>query len=159
LDANAADVRFLQATRHGETITPVELIEGHADALADRAGPVMERIRRGESVGLALVREDVPVETRRMLLAHFVAEELADGLDRHYLYRGGGRDQAAFYAELAVEEVRASMARVKRRAQWIGALALAPFTAVIVVHALDDRVPLFLASFAGFLTALPAIAR
>src|SRR5262249_47568506 len=105
LDANAADVRFLQATRHGETITPVELIEGHADALADRAGPVMERIRRGESVGLALVREDVPVETRRMLLAHFVAEELADGLDRHYLYQAAGRDQEAFYAELAVDEV------------------------------------------------------
>ena len=30
LDANAEDVRFLQATRHGEVMTPVELIEGHA---------------------------------------------------------------------------------------------------------------------------------
>ena len=29
IDANAEDVRFLQAARHGEVMTPVELIEGH----------------------------------------------------------------------------------------------------------------------------------
>ena len=35
IDANVADVRFLQATRHGEVLTPIELIEGHAAALGD----------------------------------------------------------------------------------------------------------------------------
>ena len=29
LDANAEDVRFLQASRHGEVLTPVELVEAH----------------------------------------------------------------------------------------------------------------------------------
>src|SRR6185436_18307490 len=33
IDANAEDVRFLQATRHGEVMTPVELIEGHGPEL------------------------------------------------------------------------------------------------------------------------------
>ena len=33
LDANAEDVRFLQASRHGEVMTPVELIEGHREDL------------------------------------------------------------------------------------------------------------------------------
>src|SRR5262249_41705160 len=80
IDANAEDVRFLQATRHGEVMTPVELIEGHADTLGDRMEPVLERIRRGEPVGLALVHEDVEVGVRRLLLAHFVSDELADGL-------------------------------------------------------------------------------
>ena len=33
IDANAEDVRFLQATRHGEVMTPVELVEEHAAEL------------------------------------------------------------------------------------------------------------------------------
>src|SRR4051812_13737669 len=55
LDARVADVRFLQATRHGEVITPVELVEGHADALDGHAPAVIGRLRAGESLGLALV--------------------------------------------------------------------------------------------------------
>ena len=40
---------------------------------------------------------------------------------------------------------------VRRRAQKIGALALVPFVALLVVHGIDHEVPLFLASFAGVL--------
>jgi hypothetical protein len=157
IDANAADVRFLQATRHGEVITPVELVEGHAGP-ADRWAPrVIARIRGGESLGLALIHEDVPLETRRVLLGHFVTEELADGLDRHYILDAAGEYEAAFQAELAVHEVLAAMARVRQRAQRIGALALVPFIAVLIVHGIYHEVPLFLASYAGFLAALPAI--
>jgi hypothetical protein len=159
VDANAEDVRFLQATRHGDVMTPVELVEGHAEALGHHLAPVIDRIRSGESLGLALVHEDVDVETRRFLLGHFVSDELADGLDRHYLYTAAGRHEEAFYAELTVDEVLASMAQVRKRAQRIGALALLPFVLLLVVHALDNQVPLFLASFAGFLSALPAIFR
>src|SRR5262245_5906090 len=72
VDANVADVRFLQAARHGEVMTPIELIEGHADVLEGRAEAMMQRIRAGESLGLALVHEDVSVEVRRLLLGHFV---------------------------------------------------------------------------------------
>jgi hypothetical protein len=158
LDANAEDIRFLQATRHGEVMTPVELVEGHGPQLKEFAGPVMERLRHGESLGLALVKEGVPVETRRALLAHFVTEELADGLDRHYLYDAAGRYEEALGAELAVDEVLASMARVRRRAQRIGAFALVPFFLMLIVHAANEQVPLFLASFAGFVAALPGIA-
>jgi hypothetical protein len=159
VDANAEDVRFLQATRHGDVMTPIELLEGHADLLGGQLAPIVERIRSGESLGLALVRQEVDVETRRLLLGHFVSDELADGLDRHYLYEAAGRHEEAFYAELAVDEVLASMAQVRKRAQRVGALALLPFVVLLVVHAVDNRVPLFLASFAGFLTALAAIFR
>src|SRR5262249_11545088 len=41
LDANAEDVRFLQATRHGEVMTPVELVEGHADLLQGLDQPII----------------------------------------------------------------------------------------------------------------------
>jgi citrate transporter len=159
LDANAEDVRFLQASRHGEVMTPIELVEGHAPVLGTHTEAVMARIQRGESLGLALVHEDVPVDVRRLLLGHFVSDELADGLDRHYLYEAAGRHEEAFRAELAVDEVLASMGGVRRRAQRIGALSLVPFIVMLVVHAIYNEVPLFLASFAGFVAALPAIVR
>src|SRR4029077_1276246 len=31
IDANAEEVRFLQASRHGEVMTPIGLLGGHAD--------------------------------------------------------------------------------------------------------------------------------
>jgi len=159
LDANAEDVRFLQASRHGEVMTPVELIEGHAADLGGRASQVIERLRNGESLGIALIRADVSEPTRRDLLAHYVTEELADGLDTHYVLDNAGMYEEAFRAELAVDDVLAAMAKVRRRAQKIGALAMAPFAAMLVVHGIHHEIPLFLASFAGFLTALPGIAR
>jgi len=159
IDANAADVRFLQATRHGDVVTAVELVEDHESALEGKADGVIARLRNGESLGLALVREEVPVWTRRQLLGHYVTEDLADGLDRHYLLDAEGQYEAAFQAEQAVDEVLASMARVRQRAQKIGGLALIPFIGMLVVHGINERVPLFLASFAGFFAALPAIVR
>lgn len=157
VDANVEDVRFLQASRHGEILLPVELVEDFEAELDGRAEAVIARLRTGESLGLALVHEDVEVETRRMLLGHFVSEELADGLDRHYLYAAAGNDESALMAELAVDEVLASSAQVRRRAQKIGAFALAPFVVMLIVHGIWGRVPLFLSSFAGFLAALPAV--
>ena len=158
IDANAEDVRFLQATRHGEVMTPIELIEGHAADLGSQADRVIERLRGGESLGIAMIRSDVSEPMRRLLLAHYVSEELADGLDRHYVLDNAGMYEEAFQAEQAVDEVLAVMGTIRARAQKIGAFALVPFVAMLVVHGVYDNVPLFLASFAGFLAALPGIA-
>jgi hypothetical protein len=65
IDANAEDVRLLQAMRHGEVLTPIEFVENHALELGDKTDRVVERLREGESVGLALVREEVPEATPR----------------------------------------------------------------------------------------------
>jgi Na+/H+ antiporter NhaD/arsenite permease-like protein len=158
LDANVADVRFLQASRHGDVLTPIELVEVHAGP-EDAWGPrVIARIRSGEPLGLALVREKVPEDTRRIMLGHFAAEELADGLDRHYVLDAAGEYEAAFYAQQAVDEVLRAMARMRHRAQAIGAFALIPFVGVLIVHGVYHEFPLFLASLAGFLAALPAVA-
>ena len=159
IDANAADVRFLQAARHGEVLTEMELIEAHAGPTDAWREPVLARIRRGEALGLAMIEEDVREPTRRLLLGHFVAEELADGLDHHYVLDAAGEYEAAFQAEQAVDEVLETMARVRQRAQKIGAFALVPFVAFLILHGIHHDVPLFLASFAGFFAAWPAISR
>jgi hypothetical protein len=158
LDANAEDVRFLQATRHGEVMTPAELIEGHREELgAETAERVMARLGQGESLGIAMIRADVPELTRKMLLGHFVTDELADGLDRHYIYAQEGLDEQAFIAELAVDESLRSIAYHRRWAQRIAVFALLPFFTLLIVHGFVNEVPLFLASCAGFVAALPGI--
>ena len=116
-------------------------------------------MRGGESLGLALIHADVPWRPAALLLGHFVTEELADGLDRHYVLDAAGDVRRAFQAELAVDEVlrvmarRAGARRRSARSRWCRSSAL------LVVHGINHEVPLFLASFAGFLAALPAIAR
>jgi len=157
IDANAEDVRFLQATRHGEVLTAVELIEDSAAELGDKTEPVLERLREGESLGIALVHENVPEATRKKLLGHVVSEELADSLDRHYVLDAGGDHAGALAAEKNVDDTLAAAARRRVLAQKIGALALVPFIAMLIWHGIDHDVPLFLASFAGFFVALLGI--
>jgi Citrate transporter len=158
IDANAADVRFLQATRHGEVLTPVELLEMHEAEMGDKAEAVQERLRRGESLGIALVHEQVPQALRIRLLGHFVSEELAPSLDRHYARGAAGDHRGALQAGESVDEALRALARRRRRAQKVGALALLPFIAMLVWHGANHNVPLFLASFAGFLVAFMGIA-
>jgi Na+/H+ antiporter NhaD/arsenite permease-like protein len=158
IDAKAEDVRFLQATRHGEVLTPVELVEDHEDELKEKTEPVLERLREGESLGIALVRADVPEATRKKLLGHFVSEELADALDRHYVLDAAGDHEGALKAEKAVDDTLVTLARRRQLAQKIGAFALVPFVGMLIMHAINHDVPLFLASFAGFFVALVGIA-
>ncbi len=159
IDANAANVRFLQAARHGEVLTPVELIEDHAANLGSRVEPLLDRIRNGESLGLALVREDVPPPVRKKLLAHFVSEDLAASLDRHYELDVAGDQQGMLAAEQEADEVLAVMGSVRKRAKVLGILAFVPFVALLIVHGMHHEVPLFLASFAGFFLASLGILR
>jgi Na+/H+ antiporter NhaD/arsenite permease-like protein len=91
------------------------------------------------------------------LLGHFVSEELADSLDRHYVLDAGGDHAGALAAEKNVDDTLAAAARRRVLAQKIGALALVPFIAMLIWHGIDHDVPLFLASFAGFFVALLGI--
>jgi hypothetical protein len=157
VEANAQDVRFLQATRHGEVLTPVEFVEDHAAELGGHAEGVLKWLHNGESLGLSLFRENVPEATRKNLLGHFVSEDLADSLDRHYALAFARDVEGAKKAERSVDEALALLAHVRRRAQKIGAIALAPLMVLLIVHGFDERLPLFWASVAGFLCALVGI--
>jgi Na+/H+ antiporter NhaD/arsenite permease-like protein len=157
VDAKAADLRFLQATRHGEVLTPVELVEAHAASLGGQAAGVLERLRSGASLGSALVQEGVPPVISEELLGHYTSQELAHSLDRHYALDAAGDDKGAMLAAQYVDDALAATARRRRRAQLIGALAILPFVGLLIVHGIDHRVPLFVASFAGFVVAILGI--
>lgn len=157
IDANAEDVRFLQALRHGKVATSLELVEDYENELGDKADVVRERLREGESLGIALLHAGVPDTLRKNLLGHFVSDELAETLDRHYLLDAAGDHQGALDAEKAVDDELAATARQRQVAQKFGALALVPFIGMLIWHGIDHTVPLFLASFAGFGVALLGI--
>jgi hypothetical protein len=157
VDANAEDVRFLQAARHGEVLNSFELVEEHEAQLADKAEAVRLALRDGAALGIALVRAGVPEPLRKKLLGDLVSEDLADALDRHYVLDAAGDRKGAVEAEKAVDEAIAASARRRKRAQAFGAAALVPFIGMLVWHGRDHNVPLFLASFAGFIVALLGI--
>lgn len=159
IDANAEDVRFLQASRHGEVLTSVEFVESVTADLHGREERVLSRLRGGDSLGNTLVREEVPAPSRRKLLGLFVSEDLAESLDRHYVLQVQGDHKGALKAEESVDAALAASAGARRRAQMIGALALVPFIALLVLHGINHEVPLFLASFAAFAVAVLGILR
>jgi Na+/H+ antiporter NhaD/arsenite permease-like protein len=158
IDANAEDVRFLQATRHGEVLSSIGLIEDHEAELGEKAGAVQERLRKGESLGIALVHEQIPEALRIKLLGHFVSEDLAESLNRHYVLDAAGDHSGALDAEKSVDDALRALAARRQTAQKIGAVALVPFIVMLAWHAVNHNVPLFLASFAGFLVAFLGIA-
>jgi hypothetical protein len=160
LDANAESVRFLQAARHGEVPTPIEMLESEegmlGEALSER---VQDRIRRGETLGVAMVRENVPADLRRRILGEFVSEELADSLDQHYVHAAGGDEASARRTEREVREAMRRLTPRRVHAQRLGIAGLVVFTALLAWHAWDHRVPLFTASLGGFVVALLGIMR
>lgn len=154
LDQHAADVRFLQASRHGEVLTPVEHAERHGELLTEHLEPVLARLRQGEPLGAALVAEQVPRPTRVQILGEFLTAELAETLDRHYILAAGGDLEGADIADNPVEAALAETRKRRLQAQYVGGIAFVPFLALLVWHGLDHEQPLFWASFAGFAVAI-----
>lgn len=158
MDLHTDDVRYLQAQRHGEVLSPVAFAEEHREQIgAERFEQVLRRLQQGEPLGEALVHERVPEKTRQALLGKFVSEDLAESLDVHYHHaaRGDAAAKDESLAEIRSRLRQANSARV--RSQRIGMLAFLPFVGLLVWHAIDHDVPLFLASFAGFAVAFFAV--
>ena len=160
LDAHAANLRFFQAMRHGEVVTAIELLEKNetemGEVVSDR---VQERVRHGDSLGVALIRESVPEEMRKRILGEFASEDLADSLDQHYALIAIGDKEGAHRQERAVCQALRQLAPRQANAQRMGIAGLVVFIGCLLWHAGDHRVPLFVASFAGFFVSLLGIVR
>jgi Na+/H+ antiporter NhaD/arsenite permease-like protein len=157
LDAHAGTVRFLQASRHGAVFTPIEFTEDHRGELGDQFENVLARVRNGEPFGAALVRSQVPEMARRQLLGRYVDETLADELDQHYVMEAQGKDGAAKEGGPTLRKVLAQLRTRRNWARAAGAFALMPFVALLIAHAMNHEIPLFLAPFAGLAVAILGI--
>ncbi len=151
---NAADVRFLQAMEHGEVPTSVEYAESHGALLGTLEDPVIERLRGGEPLGLAMVKEGVPEAARKQVLRGFLTEDHAIALDRHYVLEARGDLIGADLADNPFEQSLEAVRVQRVRAQKIAGLAFIPFVGLLIAHAVNHDIRLFYASFAGFAVAL-----
>lgn len=154
LSAHWATLRFMRAESHGEVSTPIEFAEDHAAEIGDAAGRVLERLHRGEPLGTAFVRENVPEAKRRQLLGKAVREDLAESLDRYYTLTEQGDTAGAEHAAAKIHETLHQLRPRRLLAAKVGALALVPFIGCLIWHGINHEVPLFLASFAGFAVAI-----
>lgn len=158
LDAHAANLRFFQAMRHGEVVTAVELLEKHETEMGEVVSErIQKRLRHGEPLGVALVRESIPEVMRKRILGEFVSEDLVDSLDQHYVLAVVGDEEGARRQERAVSQALRTLAPQQVHAQRMGIIGLVVFVGCLLWHAGDHRVPLFVASFAGFFVSVLGI--
>lgn len=157
LDIHTADVRFLQAERHGAVLSPIEFVETHRDVLGDHAEPVLRRLHEGLPLGEALVNEKVPQPIRRDLMGGFIAEDMAATLDDYYVHVFGEKRHVADESARRLDGLLAAVRARRIRAQRWGVLAFLPFVGLLIAHAVNHDVPLFLASFAAFAVAWIAL--
>ncbi|MEI7767644.1 MAG: hypothetical protein WCJ97_09445, partial [Phycisphaerae bacterium] len=127
--------------------------------LGAESDAVLERVQRGESLGLALVTAGVQPSVRRALLGEFTDVSLAAKLDRHYELVHAKQSPGVDEGEAAVQQAVAGLKAERKRSQVFGVLALVPFVGLLIAHGINHHVPLFLASMAGFGVALCGVWR
>lgn len=157
MESHVADVRFLQAMRHGKVLDHLEFIKEHEKSLGSYFHPLLKYVHEGMSLGEALVRTEVPRHKRKEMLGIFVSEEMAEILDSYYIYEVEGNSQGK---DKLVNRLKLFLADIKRRrirTQKIGVLSFIPFVGFLIWHAVNHNFPLFPASFAGFAVAFAGI--
>jgi Na+/H+ antiporter NhaD/arsenite permease-like protein len=157
MESHVADVRFLQALRHGEVLDHLEFIKEHEKSLGDYFHPLLKYVHEGMSLGEALVKADVPRRKRKEMLGIFVSEDIADILDDHYVCiaqeDSQGKDKALDRLKLFFVDIK----NRRMRTQKIAILSFIPFIGYLIWHAINHNYPLFPASFAGFVVAFAGI--
>jgi len=157
MESHVADVRFLQALRHGEVLDHLEFIKEHEKSLGDYFHPLLKYVHEGMSLGEALVKAEVPRQKRKEMLGIFVSEDIADILDDHYICIAQEDDRGK---DKSLDRLKLFFADIKNRrtrTQKIAILSFIPFIGYLIWHAINHNYPLFPASFAGFVVAFAGI--
>lgn len=158
LDRHTADVRFLQAERHGEVILPLEFLAAHREDLGAAFAGIEKRLHQGIPLGEALVNEHVPREKRVRLLGAYLSNDMAETLDDYYAHVFGRNDHKAESAARELNDRLEAVRRPRRRAQTLAGISFVPFVGLLVLHAVNHDVPLFFAPWAAYLVAIFAVA-
>jgi Na+/H+ antiporter NhaD/arsenite permease-like protein len=157
MELHAADVRFLQAMRHGKVLVDLEFIKEYEKSLGNYFEPVLKYIHQGVSLGQALVKAGFHTHKRKEMLGIFVSEDIAEILDSYYVCEEQadtkGKEKLVAKLKLFFDNIK----KQRMRTQWIGILSFIPFVGFLIWHAVNHRLPLFPASFAGFAVAFAGI--
>ena len=157
IESRFADVRFLQAMRHGKVLVDLEFLKEHEKSLGHYFHPLLKDIHQGMSLGEAIVRAGIPQEKRKEMLGIFISEEIAETLDNYFSseIEGDGPGSQKFAKRLKIFFTEIKKRRI--RTQRIGILSFIPFIGFLIWHAVQHNFPLFPASFAAFVVAFIGI--
>lgn len=157
LDRHTDDFRFLQSLRRGKVLSSVEFIEENTETLGSHHEVILNHCQRGVPLGEALVNEGVAKAVRIQLLGDYLDPTLAQDLDDYYVHVYGHNDHQADQAAQRLKNVLKSTRKMRQRAQKIAVFSFVPFIGLLIGHAINHEIPLFMASFAGFAMALVGI--
>jgi Na+/H+ antiporter NhaD/arsenite permease-like protein len=157
MESHVADVRFLQATRHGKVLVDLEFIKEYEKSLGNYFDPVLKYIHQGVSLGHALVKAGFHPHKRKEMLGIFVSEDIAEILDSYYVCEEQankkGKENLIAKLDLFFDNIK----KQRIRTQKIGVLSFIPFVGFLIWHAVNNNFPLFPAPFAGFIVAFAGI--
>ena len=133
IDANAEDVRFLQAIAARRSPDAGRAGRGaRAGSRRQGAGRSSSGCSRAPRSGRALVDARSAAGKRASCCSVTTsARSWPTSLDRHYVLDSMGDDEGAMRAEQWVDDTLAASAQARRRAQLYGALALIPFVVLL----------------------------
>lgn len=161
LETNIADVRFLQASRKGETPEMEEMLKEYTGRFGDKAARVEALYHEGHHPISAMIRAEVDRETVEAFVADYLGEEFMAPVLSYYRHRqkhGTPAEREQEMIEAGVIENLLETTRLQRHAaQTWGKLAFLPFVGLLFWHARNHDVPLFLSAFAGFAVAVMGV--
>jgi Na+/H+ antiporter NhaD/arsenite permease-like protein len=161
LERNVADVRFLQASRKGEVQEVEDILEAYAARLGDKAERINTLYHEGHHPISAMFRAEVDEATIHSFITDYMDKEFVAPVSAYYQHRHK-RDQPEelekeVLEEDVIERLLEDVRLQKRAAQFWARLAFIPFIGLLIWHARNHDVPLFIASMAGFMFAFVGI--
>ncbi|MFZ1061516.1 MAG: SLC13 family permease [Candidatus Rokuibacteriota bacterium] len=161
LERNLADVRFLQAARRGEIRDADEMLEAYAHRLGEKASRVNALYHEGHHPISAMFRADVDDGTINSFIEEYLGEEFIEPVANYYRHRLKRADPGelgkALVEEGVIEHLLEDTRLQERAAQTWAKLAFIPFVALLLWHAWNHEVPLFVSSAAAFAFAFLGI--
>lgn len=161
LEQNIADIRFMQATRHGEVIEIDEMLQAYKARFGSKAAQVDALYQEGHHPISSMIRAGVDEKTVNRFIKEYLGAEFVEPVSAYYhdrMRRGEPGEIEQESIEAATIERLLGDVKIQRQAsQTWGKLAFVPFIGLLIWHAKDHSVPLFISSFVGFGFALLGI--
>ncbi|MEK6591219.1 MAG: SLC13 family permease, partial [Nitrospinota bacterium] len=161
LEQNIADIRFLQAGRKGESKDLEDMLMEYYDQLGDKAAHVRDFYHEGHHPISSMIIAGVDKETVHRFIREYLGEEFLEPVSNYYHFRTKKNDHKGMEQELIEADIIDRLldnTRLQRRAAQVwGKIAFIPFIGLLIWHASNHNVPLFIASMAGFIVALLGI--
>lgn len=180
LEEHSAIFRFLQAERHGEVLETADVLEykGIAEALGEEQRTLLKILlgKSGKSLGLLLVEMRVKEALRLQILGKLTNEAIAARLDAYFVARDKSRveseagsahhppaaegvpPQSSVEPGLGIapsldEETLGVIAMEESRRQRVQRFIIAGltiFVLLLIAHAANHEIPLFVSAFMGY---------